>query len=194
MRRLAASFLAIASCASAVVLAAPASQAAPNTTITMRVAGCEGCTVLSSSWTDKKGQPWDGPTATVTNGVATMVVPTDRTRGMSFVLQPTWKPSVDFETVIVTQYAGFAPGEKVVWGQAKKAKTASPCWSGTSSSDVTVDVAVKKVPLQAFPPGTKPPVTKAAAAYLVVTDKASGQSWQTEKGVLGAQDSILCAG
>lgn len=183
-----------ASAAALVVMLAPAAQAAPSTTVTMKVSGCEGCTVLSSAWTDAKGQPWDGPTAKVKNGVATLVVPTDRTHGMSFVLEPTWKPNFNAETVIVTQYQGFTPGQKVTWGKARKSATASACWSGTTSPDVTIDVAVKKVPLPSFPAGTKPAVTRVPAAYFTVTDKASGQSWSTIKGVLGAQDAILCDG
>lgn len=194
MRSLAKSIVVVGAGLGLVLSLAPSASAATNTTITMKVTGCEGCTILSSSWTDKNAQPWNGPTAKVKNGVATLVVPTDKTKGMSFVLEPTWKPSFNAESVIVTQYEGFSPGEKVNWGQAKKAKNASACWSGTTSDAVAVDVAVKKVPLPAFPAGTKPPVTKVPAAYFVVTDKASGQFWNTDKGVLGAQDAILCTG
>lgn len=191
MRRIIAPVIAVAA---AMLALAPAAQAASNTTITMKVTGCEGCTILSSSWTDKNGQPWDGPSATVKNGVATLTVPTAKTKGMSFVLEPTWKPAVNFETVIVTKYAGLTPGSKVAWGQAKKAATATSCWSGTQDSAVSVDVAVKKVAMKAFPAGSKPPITKAAAAYFTTTDDASGETWNTIRGVLGAQDAILCDG
>ena len=173
-------------------LAAPVSagDTSGRTTITMRVADCEGCTiqpVLERIDADGVGATYSGATVTVRNGVAVMRVPTDKTPGMSFRIDGPRREDINAGPVIVTQYKGFAPGTVVTPAQARKAKQASGCWVGTSAASVTLEVRTMTVLMDKFPPDG-PGKTRVTTGWLVPTVKAPGNFDPTFKGVIAVQD------
>ncbi len=161
-----------------------------RTTITMRVADCEGCTIrptLSRIDADGKAVGYYPKAVTVRNGVAVMRVPTAKTPGMSFLISGPSLESINAAPVVVVQYKGYKPGSIVTKAQAKAAKQASGCWVGTSQSQVTLSVATATVLMPTFPPdGTK---TRVTLGWLVPTAKAPGNFGQTFKGVIATQDA-----
>ena len=78
------------SAAAAILWAVPgagAGAATATTTITMTVTGCEGCVITPSRTPADVDQAYNGPKATVTNGVATFVVPTEQTLSLIHISQ-----------------------------------------------------------------------------------------------------------
>jgi len=193
MRRIAA-VVALALIAATVGIAAPANAgdvaASGTTTITMRVANCEGCFIrpsLTRVDADGKSVGYYGKAIKVRNGVAVLRVPTSKTPGMSFRINGPTRVPVNYAPVLVVQYKGYAPGTVVTKAQAKAAKQASACWEGTSSSSVTLSVRAARVLVPKFPPdGTK---TLATFGWFVPTAKAPGNFGPTYKGVIGTQEA-----
>lgn len=177
---------------SMLTFAQPASAAVQQTTITMTVSGCEGCTIRPGTLQSDTATPYNGPVTKVKNGVATFTVPTAMTVGMTFALDASWNPAINAEPLIAFQYKGLKPGSVPTKAAAKASKFASPCWSGTSQSTITLDVVVKKVWMKAFPP--KPGKrTQAPVAWVTPTQDAPKPFLNTFKGVLAVQDAIVCA-
>ncbi len=191
MRRVAAIVLAIA-VACAIPFAQPASAAVQQTTITMNVTGCEGCTIVPATTPADSTEVYNGPRTKVKNGVATIVVPTAMTVGMYFAVDAAWKSDINAEPLIVFQYKGAPVGANVTRAEALKYKKASPCWSGTSSSSASIDVRVRRVVMPAFPP--KPGArTQVPLAWVRPTQNASAPFWPVIKGVLAVQNSVECS-
>jgi hypothetical protein len=182
----AASLLALA----ALTAGSPSALAADTTTITLRIANCDGCAVQPMLLrTDADGQVanYTGDRVKVRAGVAVMEVPTNDTPGMSFLLDGPGKEYIDALPVLVTQFRGYRPGTRVTPAEAKAAKKASGCWLGTSASSVTLRARATTVLLPRFPPdGTTTPVK---TAWLVPTAKAVGGFDDVTKGVLATQNS-----
>jgi len=175
-----------------VTVAPPVSAATQQTTITLSVTGCEGCTIRPGTLQSDTATPYNGPVTKVKNGVATFTVPTAMTVGMTFALDATWKPAINAEPLIAFQYKGLKPGSVPTKALAKVSKFASPCWSGTSQTSVTLDVVVKKVWMKAFPPSSGKR-TQAPVAWVTPTQDAPKPFINTFKGVLAAQDAIVCS-
>ena len=88
----------------------PAHAASPTTTITLKVTGCEGCTIgvqraitggNPSKITPAKPTFWEGTPVKVKSGVATLKVPTANTSGMSFTIAAPWESGTNFVSNIV---------------------------------------------------------------------------------------------
>ncbi len=193
MRRIAA-VVALVLVAAAVAVAAPAKAGdvatSGMTTITMKVANCEGCSIrpsLTRVDADGKAAGYYGKAVKVRNGVAVMRVPTSKTPGMSFRINGPTREPVNYAPVVVVQYKGYKPGTVVTRAQAKAAKQASACWEGTSSSSVSLSVRAARVLVPTFPPdGT---TTLATFGWFVPTGNAPGNFGPTYKGVIGTQDA-----
>jgi hypothetical protein len=132
----------------------------------------------------------------------TFVVPTENTRGMSFMIQPPEEgsgPGINANPVIVFQYAGYEPGEWVERSQAVKASSGSPCWAGTTDDKVSLDVNVRKVRVEGIkmvgdqPTGGPTPV-RVPLAWVAPTEAAFGGFTSTDRGVVAAQDVYPCGG
>ena len=173
-----------------VALSAPPALAAGTTTITLEIRGCDACVVqpmLLRTDADGKLANYTGDKVTVQGGVAVMMVPTDDTPGMSFLLAGPGQAGIDAQPVLVIQYRGYRPGTVVTRAEAKAAKKASGCWLGTSASRITLRARATTVRLPMFPPdGTTTPIK---TAWLVPTAKAVGGFGDVRKGVLATQNT-----
>lgn len=186
------------SAAAAILWAVPGAGAGAvtaTTTITMAVTGCEGCVITPARTPADVDQAYNGPKATVTNGVATFVVPTAQTNGMYFSIDTPKPAQINAAALIVFQYKGSAPGSTVTKAQGQASRRASACWAGTAEKAVDIDVTVARVLMPAFVPG-KPNSTRKTAvpmAWVVPTEPALAPFWPLVKGVLATQNSVECA-
>lgn len=193
MRRAAATIVAMAmAIAVCIPIAPPASAAIQQTTITMNVTGCEGCTIIPATTPADSTEIYNGPRTKVKNGGATIVVPTAMTSGMYFAIDAAWKSEINAEPLIVFQYKGAAEGERITRAEALTYKKASPCWSGTSASSADINVRVRRVWMPAFPPSAGAR-TQVPLAWVIPTQDAPAPFWPVIKGVLAVQNSVECA-
>ncbi len=124
-------------------------------------------------------------------GQVVLNVPTAKTPGMSFNLDARWRVDINAVPVIVTQYQGYQPGERVTKRQAKAAKKATACWAGTAATAVTLRLMVRRVWMPAFSPDANRK-TKVPLAWLVPTAETTGGFSDAYKGTLGQQDAWYC--
>lgn len=172
----------------ALVPAGTSAAATANTTITMAVSGCEGCTITPVQAITGSSNVYTGTPAKVTGGQAVFVVPTSKTVGMSFNLEATWQVNINAMPVIVTQYQGVPPGQTVTRAQALSAKRATACWAGTASTAVSLQVSVSTVMMPGFPSGK----AKVPLAWFVPTAATTGAFSKAYKGTIAQQDAWYC--
>lgn len=174
-------------------IAAPPAMAEDMTTLTLRVSGCDGCTI--SAWTPTVSST-GGPTVTarVKDGVATMQIPTAQTTGTSFQIDPVKDPDMDAVTLIVFQYRGVEPGVRVTKAQAKTYRRGSACWAGTTGTTAQLRVRVRRVWGPAFAPSAANPAkrTLQPLAWVVPTEQSAAPYWPLFKGALQVQDNPTC--
>jgi len=169
-------------------------QERDQTTITMVVVGgdCEGCLITPRVSGPGTGAPAAAvtplPGARVRDGRVTLRVRQAATPGMTFSLRTprsfnrivNGEPvAVDAVGLIVVQYAGLPPGSRPTPATARRARSASPCWAGTTAPtvDLTVRIAVSEVTgIQRTGKGEYADVdgVRVAAAWLVPTGTAQG--------------------
>lgn len=177
----------------AIGVAAPPASAEDTTTITMKVTGCEGCAITpvqALNAGSAQASIWTGTKAVVKNGRVVFTVPTSKTAGMSFNLDARWQVDINAEPVIVTQYKGAQPGQRVTKRQAKAFDQATACWAGTTSTAVTLRVMVRRVWLPGFPEGSGK--AKVPLAWMVPTAETSGGFDDADKGVIAQQEAWYC--
>ena len=174
----------------AVWTVAPPAQAEAMTTITMKVTGCNGCTITPVQAITGATDIWTGTGAKVRAGQVVLSVPTARTVGMSFNLDADWRVDINAEPVIVTQYQGYQPGQRVTKRQARAATKATACWAGTSDPAVTIRVMVRRVWMPGFPEGTRR--TRVPLAWMIPTASTTGGFSATDKGVIAQQEAWYC--
>jgi hypothetical protein len=161
---------------------------APNTTLTLKIANCEGCVIgLTSVMAADYEDLWSSPEKKVKNGEVTFKVPTDRTAGLSIGVEAPWEGAVPAHTIVALRYKGYGVGDKVSYSDIKTAKKASGCWAGTTETDATLKVVVKKVTVQ----GNMGPVT-GSIAFTKLTQPYLQPMQPTPKGVLATQDVFGC--
>lgn len=90
--------------------------------------------------------------------------------------------------VIVIQYRGATPGKRVTRAEALRAKSASPCWSGTDQPGVQLRVRVSLMKTAGFPSGR----ATVPVAWVVPTQEAFGGFGRLYSGVLAGQDIWPC--
>jgi hypothetical protein len=168
---------------------APSAQAAGVTTITLKVVGCEGCTI-TPVWAITGQDPVTFASAEVIDGQVFFAVPTPQTAGMSFNLTPKPNVSIDAEPVIVTQFKGVKPGTSVTRKMAKSAQQATACWAGTTQSAITLTVIVRRVLLPSFPNQAKK--VSVPLAWFQPTAETTGGFGPTQKGVIAQQEAWYC--
>ena len=192
MKRAAALVASLLTVASIAVTAPPAS-ADGMTTITMKVTGCDGCSITpvqALNAGSAQATIWTGTTVKVKGGRAVFTVPTAKTAGMSFNLDARWPVAINAMPVIVTQYKGAQPGQRVTKRQAKAFASATGCWAGTTSTDVTLRVTVRRVFMAGFPEGSGR--TKVPLAWMQPTAETTGGFDSTTKGVIAQQEAWYC--
>ena len=193
LRSRAAAVLALSVLTLAGGLQSPSFAVDASTTITLNVTGCDGCVFQAQNATDV-ASPFNGPKAKVTKGVAVMTVPTAQTVGMVLTLQPSWTSESNAEPLVVFQYKGAAPGQRITKSQAMTYKKASPCWAGTDAAQAQIRITVRRVWAPAFDPGNaNPGRTQLPLAWVVPTQAAPTPFWPTYKGVLATQNVVECS-
>jgi hypothetical protein len=179
--------------AAGVSIAAPPAMAEDMTTLTLKVTGCDGCTI--SAWTPTLSSD-GGPTVTakVKDGVATMQIPTAQTTGTSFQIDPVKDPLMNAVTLIVFQYKGVQPGARITKSQAMTYRRGSACWAGTTEATAQIRVKVRKVWGPAFDPQTKNPPKRSLQplAWVVPTQQSAAPYWPLFKGALQTQGNPAC--
>lgn len=186
----------VAAFAAAGLVSATAAQAdtAPKargaTTITFNVTGCEGCTIQAMQYSKQQTKTYQSDPTKVKNGVATIGVPTARTKGMYFSIVTPKVPRINALPLITVQYKGAAPGTTVTKAKAKASKSASACWAGTTAGTATLSVTVKRVVMESFPDASKK--TSVPLAYFQPSVKAYGGFNEPFKGVVATQDVWVC--
>ena len=169
----------------------PAHAASPTTTITLKVTGCEGCTIgvqraitggNPSKITPAKPTFWEGTPVKVKSGVATLKVPTVNTSGMSFTITAPWQ-TANFVSNIVLGSARPA-GSNVTSSQQAATTQATACWAGTAKTAVTIKVQVVKASVGGG--------ATAASAWATPTVATVGALADTTKGTLGNQEAYYC--
>ena len=165
-----------------------ASGAAANTTVTVKVANCEGCTIFPSSiMAADPDDTWIGNGKKVKNGEVTFKVPTDRTAGLVLGVTAPWEVDLPWQTIVVMGYKGYAAGDKISTADAKAAKKGAACFAGTDAAAYTLKLVVKKVTVE----GNNGP-TAGSIAFAKKTQSTLKPLRETWKGVLGSQDAIMC--
>lgn len=160
------------------------------TTLTLKVAGCEGCTIQAFQYVEKGNKSYQSDPTKVTNGVATIGVPTAKTKGMYFSITPPKPISINAQPLITVQYKAVAPGTTVTKAKAKASRSASACWAGTTEGTATIDVVVKRIIMKSFPNEKRK--VSVPLAFFQPSVKAYGGFNQPFKGLLATQDVWLC--
>jgi hypothetical protein len=166
---------------------APA-QAAANTTLTLQIPNCEGCVIgLVSVMAADYEDLWQSKEKKVKDGEVTFKVPVDRTDGLSIGVSAPWEGGVPAHTIVAMRYKGYDVGDKVSYSDIKTAKKASGCWAGTTETEATLKVIVKKVTVQ----GNMGPVA-GSIAFAKKTQPYLQPMQPTFNGVLATQDVFGC--
>ena len=191
---LAATLVPVATGGAATGAASDERAAAPRTSLTFTVDGCEGCEIQLTSALGTIAEAnagevdiWNSRARTVEDGSVTFDIATKRTWGMSVAVRAPWEGFTGYRTTVAWRYNGNLQGDTVTLEQALTKKSASACWEGVRSREVTVPLVVEKVRVD----GVKKKVN-GSIAFVPTT-----QSWlrpmrQVWDGVLGSQDVNLC--
>lgn len=114
-----------------------------TTVLKIRVTECEGCQVTAVPATDSGGaKDWS---ATVTQGMAQIEIPTPQSLGLAFFVQGE-KDGNDtpVRTLVTLQPDQVPPGDPVSADRAASAKTAGYCWAGTTLDVATLAFAAEE--------------------------------------------------
>ena len=168
-----------------------ANAASASTTITLKVTGCEGCTIgvqraitggNPSKISPAKPTFWEGTPAKVKGGIVTFKVPTANTSGMSFTITAPWESGTNYVSNIVLGSA-VPVGSAVTASQQAATTKATACWAGTKKTTATITVQVTK----AISGGAT-----AARAWATPTVATVGTLADTTDGTLGNQEAYYC--
>ncbi len=165
-------------------------QAAPRTSLTLVVRGCDRCSVqlvhaidgeAEHVWTSHRRRV--GPDHRLVFHVLT-----SRTHGLSFVLDAPWAGNTGAVPNMVTRYAGHRVGTVVHRPGARHARRAEGCWAGTGAGAARLTFRVDRVRVRTVD-GHR---AKAPLAY----SRHTLPSWQpmvrTYRGTIGNQDAFYC--
>lgn len=183
-------------------------QALAGTRVTLNFTGngCLGCVVIPTqlilgSDNDGREVSWNDELSmkrTVRGDSLSFTVPTQSTRGMTFMIQaPATKSGAFYDAtpLVVFQYQGYSPGEWVERAEVVTARGGSPCWAGTNETSVSFDVNVRAVTrkgLNDTPGGST--FVRVPIAWIAPTEQAFGGFTKTDRGIVAAQDVYPCGG
>ena len=153
--------------------------------------GCARCKVQLFQAVQGRDHVWQSRYRREHDGTLTFSVPTKRTRGMSMEVVGPWEGkdggTTGFVTMAAFRYAHVEVGTYVSNRDARAKRHASGCWAGTSESEVTLPLSVRKVRVQ----GTTQ-MTDATRAWISSTPAWLPPMNRTVKGILGTQEIIPC--
>ncbi len=159
----------------------------PTTKVTFTAPGCDGCQVQVMNAARYDENFWGAPQKTVSGGSVTFGVPRPLTRGISATVVAPWEGTTGFTTLVAFRYGGHQVGDLVSFTDARSRDRATPCWAGTTQDASTIPLTVREVRV----PGTTGP-TNGTIAFARVTQPWLAPMLDTFKGIVGAQDQILC--
>jgi hypothetical protein len=159
----------------------------PTTKVTFQAPGCNGCRVQVMNAARYDENFWGSKDRSVTNGSVTFAVPRPLTRGISATVLAPWEGTTGYTALVAWRYAGHQVGDRVSFTDARSRHHGSACWGGTSKRTLDIALTVRKVTV----PGTTGP-TAGTIAYAKVTQPWLEPMMNAGKGVLGAQEQILC--
>ena len=163
----------------------PAARAV--TRVILRIDSCRRCPAyLQQALED--GTYWNSNIHRVRRGVVRFEVPTRRTHGMTFVLNPRWANATNAVTNIVTRYAHTEAGQRITNRVARQKNRATACWRGTSQRRVVLDVRAVRFAAPAFGGGQG----YALRAWFNPLRRSIPPMQQTWRGTLGNQDAYIC--
>jgi hypothetical protein len=165
----------------------PAADRRRMTTLVLRVTTCAHCPVTLQQALDD-GTYWNSRTHHVRGGRVTFTVPTRRTHGMTFAMNPRWANVTDAVTNIITRYAHTAPGDVISNQVAKHKKRATACWAGSSRSRIVLKARVVTFSARALGGGPG----HAIRAWFKPMMAGLPPMSRTWRGTLGNQDAYFC--
>lgn len=115
--------------------------AVSSTVLNLNVVGCEGCIIrLANAVVGRQGSV----EATVTNGRASIEVPTKSTPGLTFAIgHPQGLAMNGKSSIAVVGYPDVASGQSLESTAAAAKTTGSVCWIGTNQATVDLRVVVE---------------------------------------------------
>ncbi len=113
-----------------------------TTVLKVRVADCDGCQVTAVPDSDTAGQ--SSFSATVSDGMAQLELPTPNTLGLSFFVQGERDGNdTPLRTLVLLQPDQIPPGDPVSPTSVDKATSAGYCWAGTTLEVATVQLVAR---------------------------------------------------
>lgn len=171
-------------------------SAVGTTSLTLKVRGCDGCTIQPvRAGTTATTPVWRGRTKKVRNGVVHWTVSMRHTVGMSFDIGDPHAVNVGAMPDIVVAYRGLTVGERVLAGVARHKKRANGCWAGTRRAATTLRVRVERFrTTSAFPPlvqgySIRPYFVRTRAHLRLGSGTMYGPTFH---GAIGNQDAYFC--
>ncbi|HEX4686130.1 MAG TPA: hypothetical protein VH228_05070 [Nocardioides sp.] len=155
--------------------------------VTFEAPGCRGCEVQVMNGALRPENVWGSRSKPVRHGAVTFGVPRPQTRGLSVTVQAPWEGSPGYTTVVAFRYPGHRVGDGVTFRDARSQDRGSACWGGSSSTALTIRLTVRKVTVH----GTFG-LTAGTIAYADVTQPWLKPILPGRRGVLGAQDLVVC--
>lgn len=162
------------------------------TRIDLVVSGCEGCRIFAYQL-GTLASPVADPTqvsGVVRSGRLSLLVPTNRTRGMYFLVACTGDRcnSSNAQPVVALEYRGQAVGSTLNDAAAATRKQASGCWAGTIASTARIELTATFFPDVIF--------TRRAYSMRIWANPQVAvvpNTWlDTYKGGLGTQTGLSC--
>ena len=158
-----------------------------TTVLTVKIRSCEGCEVTLISYLDSYDNGWSSDAHTIAGDQAAFVVPTARTVGLSAMVRTPWEGNTGYVTMVVFRYRGLAVGDRIGFNRARTMTKASGCWAGTTAKQASLRIKVRKITVQGN--GGK---VAGNIAWAPTTQQWLRPMLPAYRGVLGAQDVILC--
>lgn len=160
----------------------------PTSKVTFTAAGCDGCQIGVMNGAIHAENVWSIDPRTMTNGRLTFRIPRNETRGITATVSGPWEGNTGYTTVLAFRYAHHKVGDPVTFKDARSRRSASPCWGGTKSTNLTLPLTIRKVTVA----GNTGPAA-GTIAYTKVTQSWLQPMMRAGKGVLGSQEVIVCS-
>jgi len=175
-----------------------ASPALADTNLIIKSPSCNGCTVTAvhsvhPGWDTIDDSATWRKSAKVRKGVARLIVPAGRTRGLAFEIDAGKYDGGGSVPMLVLRYAGKPAGSKVGWFASARAKRASFCWAGTDKSRVRLKVRTQRSIYRSIPRGAPGRYQiRAWASPMQPTLRDDQNMDPTNDGGLGIQQGPYC--
>lgn len=160
----------------------------PTSKVTFTAANCDGCEIGVMNGAIRAENVWSIDPKTMTDGQVRFRIPRNETRGITATVTAPWEGTTGYTTVLAFRYAHHKVGDPITFKDARSRRSASPCWGGTTSTDLTLPLTIRKVTVAGnFGP------TPGTIAYARVTQSWLKPMMRAGKGVLGSQEVIVCS-